>query len=97
MKKIVSILAVIVMVVSLVSLAFAGHAMMKGTVKGVDAKAGTMTFCPEGGKDEALKADKAVDLGKVKTGDKVEVMVENGVVKSVKEIAAPAKKAPMGC
>lgn len=102
MKKIVAILAVMVLVVSLVSLAFAADAMMKGTIKSVDAKTGNVTFCPEGGKDEVLKADKAV-LGAVKAGDKVEAMVEKGMLKSVKAAAAapaaaaPAKKAPVGC
>jgi len=103
MKKIAAVLAVMVLVVSLVSLAFAADAMVKGTVKNVDAKAGKVTFCPEGGKDEVLKADKSVDLSKVKAGDKVEASVEKGVVKSMKAVAAapaaaaPAKKAPVGC
>jgi hypothetical protein len=111
MKKIVAVLAVMVLVVSLVSLAFAADAMVKGTIKSVDAKAGKVTFCPEGGKDEALKADKSVDLSKVKAGDKVEASVHKGMLMSMKAVAAPAaaapaaaapaaapaKKAPVGC
>jgi hypothetical protein len=100
MKKVAAVLAVMVMVVSLVSLVFAGGAV-KGTIKSIDAKAGTVVFCAEGGKDETLKADKAVDLGKMKAGDKVEAMVENGTMKSAKAAAAAAPaakpKAAVGC
>jgi hypothetical protein len=51
------------------------------------------------GKDETLKADKGVDLGKVKAGEKVEFTAEKGVVKAIKAAAAaaPVKKAPVGC
>ncbi len=95
MKKVAAVLAVAVMVVSLFSLAFAAE-MKKGTVKAVDAKAGTMTFVADGTTaDVALKADKAVNLGAVKVGDKVEISVEKDTVMSVK--AAAAKKAPVGC
>ncbi len=95
MKKVAAVLAVAVMVVSLFSLAFAAE-MQKGTVKAVDAKAGTMTFVADGTTaDVALKADKAVNLGAVKVGDKVEISVEKDTVMSVK--AAAAKKAPVGC
>ncbi len=93
MKKVTAVLAVVVLVVSLVSLAFASD-MKKGTVKSVDAKAGTIVLTVDG-KDEALKADKGVDLGKVKVGDKVEASVEKDTVMSMK--AAAAKKAPVGC
>jgi hypothetical protein len=66
---------------------------MKGTIKSVDAKAGTVVLSADG-KDMNLTADKSVDLGKVKAGDKVEATVENDVLKSVK---AQKKKAPVGC
>ncbi len=92
MKKIAAVLAVVVLVAALASLAFA--ATEKGTVKSVDAKAGSVVLTVNG-KDMALKADKSVDLGKLKAGDKVEADVENGVVKSVKEAAKP--KAAVGC
>lgn len=95
MKKATAVLAVAVLVVSLVSLVFAADAK-KGTIKAVDAKTGTVTFCPEGTTtDMMLKADKAVDLGKVKAGDKVEIMVEKDMVKSLKAAAKP--KAAVGC
>jgi Cu/Ag efflux protein CusF len=95
MKKVAVVLAVVVLVVSLVSLAFAAEAK-KGTIKAVDAKAGTITLSPEGGAaDMTLKADKGVDLSKVKAGDKVEVSVEKDTVMGLK--AAAAKKAPVGC
>lgn len=92
MKKVAAVLAVVVLVVSLVSLVFAAD-MKKGTVKSVDAKAGTMVLTVDGA-DMTLKADKGVDLGKVKAGDKVEASVEKDVVKEVK---AAKKKAAVGC
>jgi hypothetical protein len=72
---------------------------MKGTVKSVDAKAGTIVLTTDSGKDEALTADNSVDLGKVKAGDAVEASVEKNVVKSLKMAAAPAKKrkSAVGC
>ena len=101
MKKIAVVLAVVVLVVSFVSLAFAAG-MQKGTIKNVDAKAGTVVFCEEGtNKDVTLKADKGVDLSKMKAGDKVEVSIEKDMLKHV--MAAPAAapaakpKAPVGC
>ncbi len=94
MKKAAAILAVVVMVVSLVSLAVAAEAM-KGTIKSVDAKAGTAVFCAEGTTtDMTLKADKAVDLGKVKAGEKVEITVDKDTVMSLK---AEKKRAAVGC
>lgn len=97
MKKVAAVLAVAVMVVSLFSLAFAAE-MQKGTVKAVDAKAGTMTFVADGTTaDVVLKADKAVNLGAVKAGDKVEISVEKDTMKSLKAAAAAPKKAPVGC
>ena len=95
MKKVAAVLAVVVMVVSLFSLAVAAE-MKKGSVKAVDAKAGTLTFVADGTTaDVVLKADKAVNLGAVKAGDKVELSVEKDTVVSLK--AAAAKKAPVGC
>lgn len=101
MKKVMAVLAVVVMVVALVSMVFAAGAV-KGTIKSVDAKAGTVVFCADGGKDETLKADKSVDLAKMKAGDKVEATVEHGMLMSVKAGAAAAApagkpKAAVGC
>ena len=93
MKKVAVVLAAAVLVVSLVSLVFAGG--MMATVKSVDAKAGTIVLTMDG-KDSTMKADKGVDLGKVKAGDKVEVMVEKDMVKSMKAAAAKPKAA-VGC
>ena len=93
MKKVTAVLAGVILIVFLISLAFAAD-KKKGTIKSVDAKAGTVVFAADGGKDETLKADTSVDLGKVKVGEKVEITVENDKVKSLK----PAKpKAPVGC
>ena len=93
MKKAAAILAVMVMVVSLVSLVFAAGPM-KATIKSVDAKAGTVVYTAEDGKDMTMKADKSVDLGKVKAGDKVMITVEKDMITNVK--AAKAKVA-VGC
>lgn len=95
MKKVSAVLVAMVVFVSLVSLCFAAE---KGTIKSVDAKAGTVVFCAEGGKDVTLKADKAVDLTKVKAGDAVEVTVDKDTVKEIKAVAAVKKpKAAVGC
>jgi len=106
MKKVTAVLAVVILVVALGSLAFAAEAK-KGTIKSVDAKAGTVVFCPEGTTtDMTLKAGKHVDLRKVKAGDKVEASIEKEMLMHVKEApaasAAPAEpaakpKAPVGC
>jgi Cu/Ag efflux protein CusF len=99
MKKIAAVLAVVVLVVAMTSLVFAAG-MEKGTIKSVDAKTGTVVFCPEGtSKDMTLKADKSVDLSKVKAGDKVEASIEKDTLKHVMTApaAAPARKAPVGC
>jgi len=100
MKKITAVLAVMVLVVSMVSLVFAAD-MKKGTIKSVDAKAGTVVFCAEGtNTDTTLKVDKSVDLSKVKAGDKVDASIEKDTLKQVMAIpAAPAAKpkAAVGC
>jgi Cu/Ag efflux protein CusF len=98
MKKISVVLAVVVLVVSLVSLAIAAE-MTKGTIKSVDAKAG-MVMLTVDGKDMHLTADKSVDLSGLKAGDKVEASLENHMIKSIKAEAAAPKakpKASVGC
>jgi Cu/Ag efflux protein CusF len=82
-KKIIVVLTAAALVVCLVSLAFAAATQM-GTIKSVDVKAGTVVFCAEGGKEVTLKADKSIDLDKIKAGDKVEISVEDSTLKSVK-------------
>lgn len=93
MKKISAVLVVVLSLCLVVSLAFASG-MQKGTVKSVDAKAGSIVVTIDG-KDHTLKADKSVDLSKVKAGEAVEVAVEKDMVTSIK--AAAKKKAPVGC
>jgi hypothetical protein len=98
MKKLSAVLVVVLSLCLVVSLAFASD-MKKGTIKSVDAKAGSVVVTIDG-KDQTLKADKAVDLGAVKAGDAVELSIEKDTVKSIKAAAAaPAakKKAPVGC
>ena len=102
MKKVTVVLAVVVLVVSMVSLVFAADMnMKKGTIKSIDAKAGTVVFCAEGtNTDTTLKVDKSVDLSKVKAGDKVDASIEKDTLKHVMTLpAAPAAKpkAAVGC
>ena len=99
MKKLSVVLVVVLSLCLVVSLAFAAN---MGTVKSVDAKAGSVVITVDG-KDTTFKADKAVDITKIKAGDKVEFTADKGVLKSCKAAAAapaaaaPAKKAPVGC
>ena len=95
MKRSIAVLISVVLIVALASIAFAAEAQ-KGTIKGVDSKAGTITFCQEGTSDNiTLKADKSIDLSKVKPDTKAEVTVDKGTVKDIKEIKKP--KAAVGC
>jgi hypothetical protein len=91
MKKVAAVLAAVVMVVSLVSLVFAAE--KKVVVKSVDEKTATMVVTDEG-KDETLKVDKSVDLGAVKAGEKVDIMIDKDMVTSVKKARS---KAAVGC
>ncbi len=96
MKRTVAVLVSALFILSLATMAVAAEMMQKGTIKGVDSKAGTITFCPEGSSmDMMLKADKGVDLDMVKPGTKAEVTVEKDLVKGIKEIKRP--KAAVGC
>ena len=90
MKK---ISVVVVVVLSLCLVASFAFASAKGTVKSVDAKAGSVVITVDG-KDMTYKADKGVDLGKVKAGDKVEFSADKDMVKEMK---AAKPKAPVGC
>ncbi len=95
MKKSVSVLISVIFIVSMASFVFAAESQ-KGTIKGVDPKAGTITFCPEGtNKDMTLKADKSVDLSKVKPDTKAEITLDKDTVKEIKEMKKP--KAAVGC
>lgn len=92
MRRITAVLAAVVLVVALASLAFASE-KMKGVIKTVDEKAGTIVLT-SGGKDLTLKADKSVDLGKLKEGQKVVAEVENDTVTKVKKAR---RRVPVGC
>jgi hypothetical protein len=89
MKKVAAVLAVVVMVVSLSSLAFASE---KVKIKSVDAKAGTIVYV-EDGKDMTKQVDKSVELDKVKAGDTVRIDVENDMVTKMRKVS----KAAVGC
>lgn len=91
MKKLSIVLVVAMSLCLIASFAFAGG--MKGVVKDVDAAKGSITVTLDG-KDQALTADKALDLSKVKAGDKVEVEIDGTTVKSLK-VGKP--KAVVGC
>ncbi len=94
MKKFSVVLVAVLSLCLVVSLAFAAEAK-KGTIKGIDEKAGTITFCPEGTTtDMTLKVDKSVDLKNVKKDSKAEVMIEKDTVMSIK---AAGKKPVVGC
>jgi Cu/Ag efflux protein CusF len=90
MKKLSVVVVVVLSLCLVASLAFASS---KGTIKSVDAKAGSVVITVDG-KDMTYKADKGVDLGKAKAGDKVEFMADKDVVKEMK-VAKP--KAAVGC
>ena len=95
MKRLAAVLISVVVIIVLTGVAFAAETR-KGTIKEVDTKAGTITFCPEGTtKDITLKADKSVDLSKVKPDTKAEVTLDKDTVKDIKEIKRP--KAAVGC
>lgn len=94
MKKAVVILATLVFVLSIMSMAFAAASTMQGTIKVVNTKTETITFCPAGGKDKVLKVGKSVNIKSVKTG-KAAVTVNNGVVTGVKP--APERRMIEGC
>ncbi len=95
MKKVAYVLASLLLIVSLASFGF-GAESQKGTIKGVDAGTGTITFCPEGtNQDVKLKADKSLDLTRIKPDTKAEITVDKDTVKDVKELKKP--KAAVGC
>ena len=97
MKKAAAILVLAVLVVSFASLVFASESK-NGTIKSVDAKAGTVVFCAEGTtSDVTLKADKSVDLGKLMAGEKVHATIDQGMLKHVMPAPAAAPKASVGC
>ncbi|MDH4161621.1 MAG: hypothetical protein OEW15_02880 [Nitrospirota bacterium] len=92
MKKLSVVIVVVLSLCLVASIAFAGDTK-KGVVKSIDEKAGTVVLTIDG-KDETLKADKAVDLKSVKAGSKVKAVVEGD---SVKSIAIDKPKAAVGC
>ncbi len=95
MKKRAAVLIAVILVAVVASSTFAAESR-KGTIKAVDPKAGTITFCPEGTqKDMTLKADKSIDLTTVKPDTKAEVTVDKDTVKDIKEMKKP--KASVGC
>jgi hypothetical protein len=91
MKKLSIVVVVVLSLCLVASFAFAGA--MKGMVKSVDAAKGSIVITIDG-KDQTLSADKGVDLGTVKAGDKVEVDADKGMVKSLKK---SKPKAVVGC
>jgi len=96
MKRTAAVLTAAIFILSLAVVAHAAETR-RGTIKDVDVKAGTITFCPEGTTtDMMLKADKDLDLRTVRPETKAEVTVDGGAVKGVREIKQP-RKAAVGC
>jgi len=92
-----TILTVVAVMFVLAGLSFAAEKAAKvekltGDVVKVDAKAGSITI-KAGEKEHALKAEAKILEG-INAGDKVEVEVANGKVKSIKKVEAPAPAAP---
>ncbi len=101
MKKAAAVSAVLVLAVSLVSMVFAAEAK-KGTIRGIDEKAGTILFCPEGTtSDMTLAVDKSVDLKNVKPGTNAQVSIEKiggkETVKSIEVMKAAPRRPAVGC
>jgi hypothetical protein len=59
--------------------------VQKGIIKSVDTKTGTVVFMSTNGQDVTLTPDKSLELNTIKAGDKVEISVENNMLKSIKE------------
>ena len=89
MKKLSIVVVVVLSLCLVASFAIAGTT---GKVTSVDAEKGSIVISIDG-KDPTLTADKGVELGKVKAGDRVIVEIDNGVVKSLKK----KPRAVVGC
>ncbi len=101
MKKAAAVSAVLVLAVSLVSMVFAAEAK-KGTIRGIDEKAGTILFCPEGTSDDiTLAVDKSVNLKSIKPDTKAQISVEKvhgkETVKSIEVMKAALRRPAVGC
>lgn len=95
MKKIAAGLIAAIIMVSFASPGFAAESK-KGTIRAVDTKAGTITFCPEGTEtDMVLKAGKDVDLSKIKPDTRAEVTIEKDTVTNIKDLKQ--RKPAVGC
>lgn len=90
MKKAVIALIVLAFALSLVTVAFA--AMQSGTIKGVNLKAGTISFCKAGAsKNVTLKAGSGLNLKSVKSGKAMITTNAQGMVTAVKPMKAPRR------
>ena len=95
MKKSMVIMVVIFLVAFTASLVLAAESKT-GTIKSIDVKSGTVIFCEENwSKDVTLKADKSVDLGGVKAGEKARILIDRNMLTHI--MPAPAPKASVGC
>ena len=83
MRKISPVFVAVVLVIFQSSIVFSDEPQ-KGIVKSVDVRTATLVFVSDGGKEITLKADKSVELGNIKAGDKAEISVENDMLKSIK-------------
>ncbi len=59
--------------------------VQKGIIKSVDPKTSTVIFSSTTGQEATLTVDKSLELDKIKAGDKVEISVENNIVKNIQQ------------
>lgn len=76
MKKLAVSFFVFVFALSLAAGAFAADKTLQGTITGIDASKGTVSFCPAGSTGhQDFKVGKSIDLSKFKKGEKVKITV----------------------
>ena len=96
MKKAAILMFAFIFALSIAAMAIAADKTVKGTIRGVNVKAGKITFCPEGStKNEVFKVQKHVNLKAVKANEKAElVLTPKNEVKEIKAVTEAAPAAP---
>ena len=76
MRKLAISFFAFVFALSLAAGAFAADKTLHGTITGIDASKGTVSFCPAGSTGhQDFNVGKSIDLSKFKKGEKVQVTV----------------------
>ncbi len=76
MKKLTVLLVALIFAVSFAGSAIAADKTLRGTITGINASTGEVSFCPAGSTGhQDFKAGKSLDLKKFKKGDKVKIAV----------------------